>query len=182
MFCDVSKNDGWIEAELKFSDISVSFLEGIGGAGWGGEEEWVLEGAKALRDARRCQARLQEAEAIRTPKPFTFLRRQVTALHVLLFSVETQECVCTPQAPSLCLSEGEEGEIVQKKRDGFASLASRKAMEEPLPTVLVVPCFTRSISRHHPWSHGSASRFFVFMSEAFSLWFSRRLEPEQGAK
>lgn len=54
MFCDVSKNDGWIEAELKFSDISVSFLEGIGGAGWGGEEEWVLEGAKALRDARRC--------------------------------------------------------------------------------------------------------------------------------
>ena len=33
----------------------------------------MLEGAKVLRDARRCQARLQEAEAVRTPKPFTLL-------------------------------------------------------------------------------------------------------------
>ena len=33
----------------------------------------MLEGAKALRDAWRVQASLQEAEAVRTPKPFTLL-------------------------------------------------------------------------------------------------------------
>ena len=55
-------------------------------------------------------------------------------------------------------------------------------MEEPLPTVLMVPYFIHSISRHHPWSHGSTSSFFIFMSEDFSLWFSRKLDPEQRAK
>lgn len=71
---------------------------------------------------------------------------------------------------------------MQKKSDSFVTLASRKVMEEPLPTVLVVSCFSHSISRHHPWRHGSTSSFFIFMSEAFTLWFSRQLDPEQGKK